>query len=336
MTLRRFLNRLAVSLTRRHDEERLRDEFEAHLAMLTAEYVRSGASPEEARRQALLKFGSTEAIRASYHDEQRLPALDDFVQDVRYTLRQLRRAPVFTLTATMSLALGIGANSAVFAVIERVLLRPLPVSNPHELVYITDERVLTQASPRFSYPFYTIVRDNNIMKGVTARARVPMNASANGQIARVSVELVSGSYFGVLGAGTQLGRALSPDDDRTPGSHAVAVISEQFWRRTFASEPAVIGRSVEVNQQTFMIVGVAAAGFKGTDVGLPTDIWIPMMMHSRDLLTDARTNWLEIIGRLNSDDDARASSRRTDRALSPPQVGTPAAGRHQTHPPCAG
>ena len=175
--LRRFLKRLAVSATRQHDEERMREELEAHVAMQTAEYVRAGLSPEEARRQALLKFGSTEAIRASYRDEQGLPALDDFVQDVRYAFRQLRKAPLFALTATMSLALGIGANAAVFTVIERVLLRPLPVSDPHELVYVTDERILTQPSPRFSYPFYTVLRDNNILNGVTARAAVALNAT---------------------------------------------------------------------------------------------------------------------------------------------------------------
>jgi predicted permease len=300
--LRRFLNRLAGSTTRRHDEERLREELDAHVAMQAAEYVRTGLSPDEARRQALLRVGPTEAIRASYRDEQRLPALDDLVQDVRYALRQLRKTPVFTLTATMSLALGIGASAAVFTVIERVLLRPLPVSNPHELVYITDERIiLTQASPRFSYPFYTIVRDTNTLDGVTARAAVSLSARVNGQIVRVSGELVSGSYFSVIGAGTQLGRPLSAEDDRTPGAHPVTVISDRTWRRTFGSDASVIGRRVQLNEHAFTIVGVAAKDFTGTDVGLPTDIWLPMTMQrevGRDLLTEARTNWLEILGRL--------------------------------------
>jgi predicted permease len=299
--LRRFLNRLAASTTRRHNEERLREELDAHVAMQTAEYVRAGLSPEEARRQALLKFGPTEAIKASYRDEQSLPPVDDLVQDVRYALRQLRHTPVFAFTATMSLALGIGASAAVFTVIERVLLRPLPVSNPHELVYITDERILTQASPRFSYPFYEIVRDTNILDGVAARAAVSLSAGVNGQIVRMSGELISGSYFSVIGAGTQLGRPLSAEDDRTPGTHPVAVISDRVWRRTFGSDTSVIGRDVHLNEHVFTIVGVAAKDFTGTDVGLPTDIWLPMMMQrvvGRDLLTEARTNWLEIIGRL--------------------------------------
>ncbi|MDQ3418201.1 MAG: permease prefix domain 1-containing protein, partial [Acidobacteriota bacterium] len=116
-----------VSATR-DDETRLREELDAHLQMQTAENVRAGMSPDEARRQAVLKFGPIEAIKGSYRDEQGLPAVEDFLQDVRYTFRQLRKAPLFTLTATISLAMGIGANAAVFTIVERVLLRPLPVS----------------------------------------------------------------------------------------------------------------------------------------------------------------------------------------------------------------
>jgi predicted permease len=329
--LRRFLNRLAVSAARQHEEERLREELEAHLAMQTADYVRAGSSPEEARRQALLKFGSTEAIKASCREEQGLPALDDFLQDVRYTFRQFRKAPLFTLTATMSLALGIGANAGVFTVIERVLLRPLPVPNPHQLVYITDERIVTQPSPRFSYPFYTVLRDSTVLDGMTARAGGPLNATVNGQIVRVNGELVSGSYFGVLGTTTQMGRPLLPDDDRSPGAHPVAVISHGFWQRTFAADSSVIGRGIQLNQQTFTIVGVAGRGFNGTDVGLPTDIWLPMAMQrevGRDLMTEARTNWLEIIGRLSpgmtrerAAEQLTAHFQRYGSAL-PPQVAT--------------
>ena len=146
----------------------------------------------------------------------------------------------------------------MFTVVERVLLRPLPVAKPHELVYITDERILTQPSPRFSYPLYAVLRDSTVLNGVAARAGTVVNATVNGQSLRARRELVSGNYFAVLGAGTQAGRPLSPEDDRTPGAHPVAVISEPFWRRTFASDPAVIGREVQLNPQVFTIVGVAA------------------------------------------------------------------------------
>jgi macrolide transport system ATP-binding/permease protein len=300
--IRRFLKRLTATATSEPDDERLQEELEAHIAMASAQYLGAGLSPEEARRQAVLRSGSREAIRASYRDEQRLPALDDFVQDVRYTFRQLRKAPLFMLAATASLALGIGANAAVFTVAERVLVRPLPVVNPHELVYVSDDRVLTQGSPRFSYPFYTALRDNTTLSGVAARFALPLSATVDGHVMRISGELVSGSYFSVLGAGAQIGRPLSPEDDRNPGAHPVAVISDSFWRRTFASHSSVLGRDVRLNEQTFTIVGVAASGFRGTEMAHAVDIWLPMSMQrqvGRDLTTDPRTNWVEIIGRLD-------------------------------------
>jgi predicted permease len=305
--LRRFVRRFSASATRRRDEARLREELEAHLRMQTAEHVRAGMSPDAARRQAILEFGPVESIKASWRDEQGLPAMEDFLQDVRYALRQLRRAPVFALTAIVSLAAGIGANAAVFTIVERLLLRPLPVSKPHELVYVTDERILTQPSPRFSYPFYAAVREMTVLNGVAARVALPLNVTVNGQTLRAAGELVSGNYFAVLGARTGMGRPLSSEDDRTPGAHPVAVVSESFWQRAFASDPGIVGRTVQVsNRQPFTIVGVVADGFTGTDIGLPADVWIPLAMQreaGRNLLTETRTNWLEMIGRLRGGQD---------------------------------
>ena len=245
---RRFLIRLAASVTRRRDEDRLREELEQHVALQTAEHIRAGLSPAEARRQALIKLGGAEAITDHYRDEQGLPILDNLVQDVRYTLRQLRKAPLFTLTATVSLAIGIGANAAVFAVIERVLLRQLPVDNPEQLVFVTDQRILTEESPRFSYPFYAALRDNGVLAGVAARASVSLSTTSNGQLARAAGELVSGNYFSVIGADVQMGRTFTSEDDRTPGAHAVAIISDGFWRRNFGSDPSVLGRDLNVGR----------------------------------------------------------------------------------------
>ncbi len=311
MALRRFFTRLCASITGRRDEARLREELESHLQMQVADNVRAGLSTAEARRQAVLKFGPIEALKDNYRDEQRLPVLDDLFQDVKYAIRQLRNSPVFALTATISLAMGIGANAAVFTIVERLLLRPLPVHNPHELVYVTDERVLTQASPRFSYPFYAVVRQNMVLNGVAARSALGVNVTVNGQTWRANGELVSGNYFEVLGTTPELGRPLFSQDDSTPGAHPVAVISGPFWKRAFASDPAIVGRTVLLNGHPFTIVGVSANGFTGTDVGLPADIWIPLAMQrevGRNLLTDARTNWLEMVGRL------RAGHRREQAA----------------------
>jgi predicted permease len=298
---RRFWFRLLGSLTRRDDDSRLREELESHLALQAADNERAGLAAADASRQARAKLGAIEAIRAEYRAEQRLPLFDDLLQDARHTLRVLRNAPLFTATAIASLAMGIGANTAVFTVIERVLLRPLPVSKPHELVYVADERIATQSSPRFSYPFYRTLRDSSVLDAVAARWSLGLNAAIDGAVLRVSGELVSGNYFDVLGVRTPMGRLMSVSDDRTPGAHPVAVISDAFWRRVLASAPTVVGRELTLNAQPFRIVGVAPAGFAGTDLGSPPDIWIPLMMQrevGRDLIDDARTNWLEIIGRL--------------------------------------
>lgn len=222
--------------------------------------------------------------------------------------------------------MGIGANAAMFTIVERLLLRPLSVSNPHELVYVTDERILTQPSPRFSYPFYTVVRQNTILNGVAARSALGVNVTVDGQTLRASGELVSGNYFEVLAATTDVGRPLFPEDDSTPGGHPVAVISGPFWKRAFASDPAIVGRTVLVNGQVFTIVGVSANGFTGTDVGLPADIWVPLAMQravGRSLMTDARTNWLEMIGRLRTGQGREQSAEALNRDLQERASGLP-------------
>jgi putative ABC transport system permease protein len=299
--IRRFLIRLAAAVSGRRDEQRLLDEVEEHLAMHAADYIRAGVPPREARRLAVLKFGAVESIKERQRDEHGLPFIDQARQDVRYALRQLGRSPLFTLTASLSLAVGIGATAAVFTLVDRILLRSLPVDRPHELVVVKDQRSPQEPSPRFSYPFYTVLKDATTLNGMTARFALALNANLNGEPTRVRGELVSGNYFAVIGAGTSIGRAFTAQDDRTPGAHPVAVISEGLWRREFGSDPSVAGRTVGVNDTIFTIVGVAAKGFTGTDVGSPTDLWVPMMMQrevGRDLLTNAETNWIEIIGRL--------------------------------------
>ena len=194
---------------------------------------------------------------------------------------------------------------------------------------MTDERILTQSNARFSYPFYLVLRDNTVLNGVAARAAYPLNLTVNGQPVRANGELVSGNYFDVAGVGTISGRTFSPDEDKTPGAHPVAVISESFWRTIFGSDPAIAGRTVLVNDQTFAILGIAGNGFTGTDVGRPTDIWIPLAMQrevGRNLLTEARTNWLEMIARLHTGRDLAETAAQLNRDLQrrvsdlPPQT----------------
>ena len=211
----------------------MQEEVEDHLALQTAENLRAGLSPVEARRQAVLKFGAVEAIKEHYRDEQGLPFLEHLSQDVRYALRQLRKAPLFTVTATLSLAIGIGANAAIFTLVDRVLLRPLPVSDPQQLVFVTDQRSATGRTrgsrTRSTRPPRQRRAGRRGGALQPARERESRTTAPTGS----SGELVSGNYFSVVGAGTRIGRPLTPDDDRTPGAHAVAVISDGFWRREF-------------------------------------------------------------------------------------------------------
>jgi predicted permease len=228
--------------------------------------------------------------------------MESLLQDIRYTLRCLARSPGYTAAAIISLALGIGANTAVFTLVDRVLMRPLPVANPEELVLVMVERPRENATAYFSYPFYRALRDSgNVFSSLIARADVPMNIVAEGRVARVRGELVSGNYFDALGLAPAIGRTFNAREDVTPGSHAVAVLSHGFWQRTFGSSQGIVGKKIEVNNVPFTVVGVAPRGFSGTEIGFPTDLWIPMMMQAeigKDLLKDPVTSWVEIMGRL--------------------------------------
>lgn len=309
--LRRLGRRLGSSIARRSADQRLQDEIEQHLAFQTEENIRAGMTPAEARRQAALKFGAIESIKEAFREEHRLPILETTAYDLRHAIRQLRRSPVFTVTAVLSLAVGIGANAAVVTIADRVLVRSLPVTAPDELIVVADQRARADSSPRFSYPFYAALADNTILAGLAARFVLPVNVAIDGSASRVRGELVSGTYFGVLGTAAHIGRPLTAADDRTPGSHPVAVIGAGLWERSFGSDPGVLGRTLTINNHTFSIVGVADRRFTGTEVGFTTDVWIPMAMQKevgRDLLNEPRTNWLEMIGRLKPGQSAESAA----------------------------
>jgi len=228
--------------------------------------------------------------------------MQNLLQDLRYALRSFVRSPGFTLASVLSLALGIGANTAVFMLVDRLLLRPLPVSAPDELVLVTALRPDSQTNTIFSYPLYTGLRDSRLFRGLIARAGTPINAVVGGQPIRVQGELVSGNYFDTLGLKAAVGRTFSLEEDRTPGTYAVAVLSYGFWQRAFGLIPGIVGSNIQINDVVFQVIGVAEKGFSGTDIGSAVDVWVPLMMQAqlgRDHLSD-RSNWLEMIGRLNN------------------------------------
>jgi len=240
--------------------------------------------------------------------------METFWQDLRYGIRTLVKNPGFTVIAVMTLALGLGANTAIFSLMDQILLRLLPVENPKQLVVLRSPgpksgRVWSDgdAAAPFSYPLYKEIRDkNNVFSGVLARFAVPLSVAGEGQTERANGELVSGNYFEVLGVRPALGRVLTQDDDQVAGAGQVIVLSHGYWTRHFGGDSRILNKTLIVNGTGMTVVGVARAGFTGVQVGQTPDIFIPITMKAQmtpnsDGLTDHRDYWLAMIGRLKPD-----------------------------------
>jgi putative ABC transport system permease protein len=237
--------------------------------------------------------------------------MSSMLADVRCALRMLARNPGFTAIAVLTLALGIGANTAIFSLTDQVLLRALPVKNPRQLVIVRAVGWKTghtssdsDDSVSFSYPEYRDIRDRApAFAGLLARFGLSLNVAAKGHTERAPGELVSGNYFEVLGVQPALGRVFSASDETAPGGNPVAVLSYGYWARQFGSDPGILNKPLTVNGTSLTVVGVAQRGFSGVQIGRDTDVFIPMTM--KRLMTpgwdglDARNDaWLNIIGRL--------------------------------------
>jgi predicted permease len=200
-------------------------------------------------------------------------------QDLRYGARMLLKKPGFTLIAIITLALGIGANTAIFSLVNTALLRPLPVERPEQLVSFNN---VSLNLPVISFPNYRDFRDrNNVFSGMAAYRYTPLGLSNNGVNERVWGYLVTGAYFEVLGVKPALGRFFTPEDDRAPGGHPVAVITYESWQKRFAGDSQVIGKTVIVNGRNFTIIGVAPQGFYGSEIIYRPEIWFPTMMQEQ-------------------------------------------------------
>jgi predicted permease len=229
------------------------------------------------------------------------------LQDLRYAVRTLLTTPAFTLVVIVTLALGIGANTAIFSLTDQVLLRLLPVKSPERLVVLDGPGAFqgrTFNNGTFSYPMYRDFRDRNtVFDGVLARFPAPLTLMASGQAERVSGELVSGNYFDVLGVGAQVGRTFTQDDDRTPGGHPIVMFSHNYWMRRFGGDPGVLNRTVTINGLPMTVVGITPPGFYGVVIGENPDVMVPVAMKAQmtptwDDLENRRSRWLTIMGRL--------------------------------------
>jgi predicted permease len=287
------LRRLRTLWRRRMIEDELDEELRDHVERQTELHVAQGLTPPEARRQALIEFGGLEQTKESCRDVRGFTLLEGLAQDVRFGTRMFAHHPGFTAAAVLSLALGIGANTALFSLVDAALLRRLPVRNPRELVTVTAVKRNGAWFSNLDAEVWDEVRHTRAFEGVFAswRRRSILRAPS-GEPDRVSVSMVTGQYYQTLGVRAFLGRAIGTGDDRSSLQHLVAVLSYSYWTRRFGADPGVVGRTVFLDATPVTVVGIEPPGFFGMDRGSPPDITIPLQR------SEVGSVW--IVGRLAS------------------------------------
>src|SRR5258706_7894096 len=298
---------------RRSLERGLDRELQYHFDRRAADLTAPGIPDPEARRRVAAELGLAQVREEVRHVW--LPRwFRDFLYDLRFSARSFLRSPAFTAATLLSLALGIGATTAIYSLVDQVILHALPVREPERLVLLdwNADALITGAigsSNLIPYPLCRVLQQQTrLFDGVLCRAEIEVNLTAGGDPRPVAAEIVSGSYFPVLGVGPALGRIIEPADDAAPGAGPVVVLSYDFWQAQFGGAADIVGRQVLICNHPMTVVGVAAAGFRGVDVGAVPAIWIPTSMYAdanlgtgdEDLL-NGHTRWLQILARLRSD-----------------------------------
>jgi predicted permease len=312
-TLRQFASRIRNTFLRRRSDSHLEEELQSHFELLVEQNLRSGLPLAEARRLARLSLGGAEQIKESVQDHRGLPVIESLWQDVRYGARMLRKSPGFTAVAVLTLALGIGANTAIFSLVNAVLLKTLPVAHPHELILFSDAPGSGSNSgdqtgkwDRFSSVDYKYFSDHNhsfkdLCAYQTYDERVKIRVSGAKESRDFAVaRMVSGNFFTFLGLHPPAGRLFSLQDDQ-PSATPVAVLSYAYWNAKFQADPALMGQAVQLNGNSFTIIGVAPKDFSGLGFR-PPDIWLtlsaqPVVESARPYSEDPREYWLNIVGR---------------------------------------
>jgi putative ABC transport system permease protein len=296
-------------------EKRIEAELRFHLDQQIADYVAAGMTSEEARRRAQLEFGGLDQVKEECLEVGAARFMETLLQDVRYGVRMLRKNPGFTAVAVLTLALGIGVNTAILSFADALLFRPLPVKDPARVLTLYRRSIKDpQYYSPFSRPEFLDLRRSvqEIFPDLLAYCSFPVNLSVAGNNERVDGEIVSGNYFTVLGVTPALGRGFLPEEDETAGAHLVAVISYGLWQQRFGRDPNILGKTIALNGHSFAIVGVAPRGFRGADLEAAPDVWFPLMMHAEvspwggvavDLFDNPGTDWLTVLGRLKAGAD---------------------------------
>ena len=284
-------------------DDELDEEVSLHLQMMEEQFRRCGMSEVDARAAARREFGGVTQAKEAYREQRGFPWLESFAKDTRYALRGLRRSPGFTAAAVISLALGIGANTAIFSLFHTLMLRMLPVAHPEALVWIN--RTGGWGAETISYPLYKqIAARSGLFNGVIAtnqEGKVRFRPRPSDREEFTEEEYVSGNYFQVLGIRPAIGRLFTAGDNRVQGGHPLAVISYDLWRSHYGADPAVLGGTVLVDEQPLTVIGVAAPGFRGVEVERRTEVWVPLMMYHHGDVSSPNMWWLRIIARARPD-----------------------------------
>jgi putative ABC transport system permease protein len=326
--LRRWISRAGEFLRGRAVDTELSEEVQSHLDHLTDEYVRRGLSRDAARRAAARDFGGVEAAKESVRDARGIRPLETLMQDTRYAVRLLVKTPTFSIVAILTLALGIGANTAIFSLVDAVILRPLPYEHPQRLISLWEVQTGNNDEDRSSgtavasaanrstvspanYLDYMKAPAFSGLAGFTTQA---LNLTNSGSPERLFGEAVTWNYFNVLSASPAQGRALLPDDDRPLGPKVI-VLSDALWRRRFNADPSVVGRSLTLDGEPWTVVGVMPPAFRGVlSFAAATNVvefWVPAA-YPADLLTSHGDHEINVVGRLKDNVTIEAAQAQLD------------------------
>ncbi len=294
--LRAWLLRLGGVFGRERRERELAEEMESHLQMHVEDNLRAGMTAEEAHRQALIKLGGVEATKEIYRERRGLPLLETLVQDLRYSLRALRKNPGFTTIAVITLALGIGANTAIFSMVNALLLHPYDFRDLDRLVRVWESRGIDEgfdARWMATADADDLRAGAQVFEGFTTYRCQDFNLAVNGNIQPVRGCGVSASFFEVLGVSPALGRTFTTAEER-PGADQVAIVSHGFWQRRFGDDPTLLGKMIQLNGRAYSVVGIMPQGF---DYPVPMELWVPLALSPVERVDRAQLS-LAALGRL--------------------------------------
>lgn len=301
-------SRFRAFFGRKELDARMNEEMRSHIEMQTQENIASGMPPEEAVQAAHRQFGRVESIKHACREQRGVRWIENSIQDIRYGARRLRKSPGFAAVAILTLALGIGVNVGIFSVVDRLLVRPLPVEEPQKLAIIGQSRGGISVDFDFNYPlFRDYQRDNTVFSQLSATSEMDVGLGTGGATERQRAMVVSGNYFNMLGVAAAVGRTFAPNEGMEVDDAQVVVLSHGLWVRRFGSDPQVLGRSVTVNGHPFVIIGVAPREFTGTSRATTPDLYLPITTYGQltkpvpsgeNPLRTRFFTWLYMMGRL--------------------------------------